>query len=105
MVSPIEPKDLPARSRPSLRSGLSYLVYTNVVSAGAPSRIAPLEQSATLFLSAVTEADIEGDVAKTRREGATRKSADLSAWLNTALLYDDRVLEFDTPTARIVDAL
>jgi predicted nucleic acid-binding protein len=55
-----------------------YLVDTNVISAAAPS------------------------ISKLRREGATRKSADLTAWLETVLhLYGDRVLAFDVPTARI----
>ena len=90
-----------------------YLVDTNVVSAGAPSRLAPPElvawmdeHSKLLFLSAVTVAEIEAGVAKLRREGATRKAEELAAWLETVLhLYGDRVLAFDTPTARIAGAL
>jgi hypothetical protein len=90
-----------------------YLIDTNVISAGAPSRPAPPElvawmdaHSATLFLSAVTVAEIEDGIAKLRREGATRKSRDLTAWLETLLhLYADRILAFDTPTARIAGAL
>jgi predicted nucleic acid-binding protein len=62
--------------------------------------------SASLFLSAVTVAEIEDGIAKSRREGATRKSADLSAWLETVLhLYGDRVLAFDVATARIAGAI
>jgi predicted nucleic acid-binding protein len=62
--------------------------------------------SASLFLSAVTVAEIEDGIAKLRREGATRKSADLAAWLETVLhLYGDRVLAFDAPTARIAGAM
>jgi predicted nucleic acid-binding protein len=90
-----------------------YLVDTNVVSAGAPSRLAPPElvawmdaHSKLLFLSAVTVAEIEAGVDKLRREGATRKADELAAWLETVLhLYGDRVLAFDTPTARIAGAL
>lgn len=90
-----------------------YLVDTNVVSAGEPSRLAPAPlmawmeaQSALLFLSAVSVAEIEAGIAKLRREGATRKSADLAAWLETVLhLYGDRILAFDTPTARIAGIL
>lgn len=90
-----------------------YLVDTNVISAGAPSRIASPAlvawmdaHSATLFLSAVTIAEIEDGIIKARREGATRKAKDLAAWLETLLhLYDDRVLGFDTPTARLAGAL
>jgi predicted nucleic acid-binding protein len=90
-----------------------YLIDTNVISAAAPSRpVAPAlvawmdSHSASLFLSAVTVAEIENGIAKSRREGATRKSADLAAWLETVLhLYGDRVLAFDAPTARIAGAM
>lgn len=90
-----------------------YLVDTNVVSAGTPSQPAPDElvawmdvHSALLFLSAVTVAEIEDGIARLRREGATRKSDDLVVWLETLLhLYGDRILAFDTPTARIAGAL
>jgi len=62
--------------------------------------------SASLFMSAVTVAEIEDGIAKLRREGATRKSADLTAWLDTVLhLYGDRILAFDAATARIAGAL
>ena len=90
-----------------------YLVDTNVISAGAPSRRASSElaawmeaHSASLFISAVTVAEIADGIAKLRREGAVRKSDDLAAWLETVLhLYGDRILAFDTPTARIAGAL
>jgi predicted nucleic acid-binding protein len=90
-----------------------YLVDTNAISTGAPSRLPPLEliawmdvHSALLFLSTVTVAEIEDGIAKLRREGATRKGEDLAAWLETVLhLYGDRVLAFDMPTARIAGAL
>jgi len=90
-----------------------YLVDTNVISAGAPSRLAPSElvawmeaHSTLLFLSAVTVAEIEDGIVKLRREGPTRKSDDLAAWLETVLhLYGDRILAFDTPAARIAGAL
>ena len=90
-----------------------YLVDTNVVSAAAPSRpvsVALVEwmdtHSASLFLSAVTVAEIEDGIAKLRREGARRKSNDLVAWLEAVLhLYGDRVLAFDVATARIAGAI
>jgi predicted nucleic acid-binding protein len=90
-----------------------YLVDTNVISVGAPSRLAPVgvvdwmdAHSALLFLSAVTVAEIEDGIAKLRREGATRKSADLTAWLETMLhLHGNRILAFDTAIARIAGAL
>jgi toxin FitB len=90
-----------------------YLVDTNVISAGAPSRSATPgliawmdHHSAQLYLSTVTVAEIEDGIAKARREGATRKSADLNAWLETLLhLYGDRVLAFDIVTARAAGML
>ena len=86
---------------------------TNVISAGAPSRPAPADlvawmdaHSAVLFLSAVMVAEIEDGIARLRREGAIRKSADLAAWLETVLhLYGDRILDFDTETARVAGTL
>ena len=90
-----------------------YLVDTNVISAGAPSRLAPPalvawmdRHSAAIYVSAVTVAEIEDGISKARREGAIRKSADLAAWLETLLhLYGDRILAFDTATARVAGAL
>ena len=62
--------------------------------------------SAVLFLSVVTLAEIEDGIAKLRRERAARKSADLASWLETVChLYGDRILAFDTPTARIAGAI
>ncbi len=91
-----------------------YLVDTNVISASAPTAairrpelIAWMDlHSPDLFLSAVTIAEIADGIAKAKREGATRKAADLSRWLRTVLhLYGGRVLPFDTPTAEIAGAL
>lgn len=89
-----------------------YLVDTNVIS-GAPSRSAPPaliawmdRHSAQLYVSTVTVAEIEDGIARARREGATRKAADLDAWLETLLhLYGDRVLAFDIVTARTAGML
>lgn len=62
--------------------------------------------SASLFLSVVTVAEIEDGVAKLFREGATRKGSDIAEWLETVLhLYGDRILAFDTATARLAGAL
>jgi toxin FitB len=90
-----------------------YLVDTNVISAGALSRLAPRaliawmdHHSAQLYLSAVTVAEIEDGNAKARREGATRKAADLDGWLETLLhLYGERVLAFDIVAARMAGML
>jgi len=62
--------------------------------------------SAALFLSAVTIAEVVDGIAKARREGATRKAATLSAWLDTLLhLYGDSILAFDAAVARIAGTL
>lgn len=90
-----------------------YLVDTNVVSAAAPSRPVPSvlvewmdAHSDVLFMSAVTVAEIEDGIAKLLREGASRRSADLTMWLDAVLhLYGDRILPFDTATARIAGVL
>lgn len=90
-----------------------YLVDTNVISAAAPSRSASPaliawmdNHSAQLYISAVTVAEIEDGIAKARREGATRKAADLAAWLETLLhLYGERIFAFDTATTRYAGAL
>src|SRR6266508_1036009 len=80
-----------------------YLVDTNVISAGAPSRSAAAadvvrwmdEHSADLYLSAVTVTEVEDGIAKLRREKAKRKAAELTAWLETLLrLYGNRFLAF-----------
>jgi len=91
-----------------------YLVDTNVISATAPTAAVKRAElaawmdahSANLFLSAVTIAEIADGIANAKREGAKRKAADLSAWLQTLLhLYADRVLPFDGATAEIAGAL
>jgi toxin FitB len=90
-----------------------YLVDTNIISAVSSSRpvTSALAEwmdacSAVLFLSVVTLAEIEGGIAKLRRERAVRKSADLASWLETIChLYGDRILAFDAPTARIAGAI
>jgi predicted nucleic acid-binding protein len=62
--------------------------------------------SAALFMSAVTVAEIQDGIARLGRDGAKRKSADLTAWLDTVLhLYGDRILAFDAATARIAGAM
>jgi predicted nucleic acid-binding protein len=90
-----------------------YLVDTNIISAASSSRpvTSALAEwmdacSAVLFLSVVTLAEIEGGIAKLRRERAVRKSADLASWIETIChLYGDRILAFDAPTARIAGAI
>ena len=91
-----------------------YLVDTDVISVGAPSKrraSADLilwmdRNSDRLFLSTITIAEIADGIAKARREGARRKAADLTGWLEAVLhLYGDRVLPFDVAAARMAGTL
>ncbi len=62
--------------------------------------------SEELFISVVTLAEIEDGIAKSKREGATRKAADLTAWLETVVhLYAKRILAFGIDEARIAGGL
>lgn len=85
-----------------------YLVDTNVISAGAPTKSTALHylpdwmdrNSAMLFLSVVTIAEITDGIAKSRRQGATRKADRLDSWLETIrYLYADRILPIDVAVA------
>jgi toxin FitB len=90
-----------------------YLVDTNVISAAAVARpaVAALVEwmdahSASLFLSIVTVAEIEDGIAKSRREGATRKSGQpLGMARDSPASYGDRILAFDVHAARIAGEL
>lgn len=91
-----------------------YLVDTNVISVAAPSRRAASAElvawmdahSTALFLSAISIAEIQDGIAKSRREGATRKAEALGAWLETILhLYGARVLPLDAEVALAVGEL
>jgi predicted nucleic acid-binding protein len=85
-----------------------FLVDTNVLSAGAPGRVAPAgliewmdRNSGRLFIAAITVAEIHQGIAKARREGAMRKADDLTAWMSTLLhLYPNRVLPLDADVAK-----
>ncbi len=91
-----------------------YLVDTNVLSAGSPTKaVAPGDllawmdrNSAGLYLSVITVAEIEDGIAKSRRQGALRKADRLAAWLETLLhLYSVRILPLDIPTSRLLGKL
>ncbi len=91
-----------------------FLVDTDVLSAGAPSKAQSVPEllewmdrnSERLYVSVVTVAEIEDGIAKSRREGALRKSARLREWLETLVhLYSPRILPFDLAAARIAGAL
>lgn len=62
--------------------------------------------SAALFVSVITVAEIEDGIAKSRREGANRKAERLSEWLETLLhLYAARVMPIDVEVARRIGIL
>ena len=91
-----------------------YLVDTDVLSAGAPSKAQTSTKllewmdtnSNRLYVSVITIAEIEDGIAKSKREGATRKSSLLADWLQALVhLYSARILPFDLPAARISGAL
>ena len=91
-----------------------YLVDTNVLSAGAPTKAVPradlagwMERNSDhLYLSVITVAEVEDGIAKARREAAHRKAERLSDWLETLLhLYSARILPVDVPTARVLGRL
>jgi predicted nucleic acid-binding protein len=87
-----------------------YLVDTNVLSAGAPTKSVAIpalltwmdRNSDRLYLSVITVAELEDGIAKSRRLGARL----LSEWLETLLhLYGSRILPIDPETARRVGVL
>lgn len=91
-----------------------YLLDTNVLSAGAPTKavtaadlVAWMDRnSERLFLSVITVAEIEDGIAKSRREGARQKAERLAQWLSTTLhLYGARILPIDIDSARLIGTL
>ncbi len=91
-----------------------FLVDTNVLSAGAPTREAHMPELAAwleansirLFISVITVAEVEEGIAKARRTGAARKADRLSEWLETLLhLYRPRILKLDVAVARVLGSL
>jgi predicted nucleic acid-binding protein len=91
-----------------------YLVDTNVLSAAAPTKAIPRQDlrdwmernSAGLYLSVITIAEVEDGIARSRRAGAHAKARRLADWLETVLhLYGSRILPIDITTARRIGAL
>ena len=91
-----------------------YLVDTNVLSAAAPTKAVPRQDvrdwmdrnSAGLYLSVITVAEIEQGIARCLRIAARVKAGRLTEWLETVLhLYSSRVLPVDVSTARRIGAL
>jgi predicted nucleic acid-binding protein len=91
-----------------------YLVDTNVLSAAAPTKTVPRQKlrdwmernSAGLYLSVITIAEVEDGISRSRRTGAHAKARRLTDWLETVLhLYANRILPIDVTTARRIGAL
>ena len=91
-----------------------YVVDTNVLSAGAPARGVPRHglvdwmerNSAGLYLSVITVAEVESGIARSRRIGAAVRAQRLVEWLETVLhLYGGRILPIDVVTARQIGLL
>lgn len=62
--------------------------------------------SAGLYLSVITIAEVEDGISRSRRAGAHAKAERLTDWLETVLhLYANRVLPVDVATARRIGAL
>ena len=89
-----------------------YLADTNVLSLGAPGRpdASILEwmhiHSDSLFMSAVSVAEISAGISKLEQAGAQTKATSLGKWLDLLLhLYGERVLPLDASTARLAGKL
>ncbi len=91
-----------------------FLVDTDILSVGAPSKAQSIpdliewmdRNSERLYVSVITVAELEDGIAKSRREGASRKAGSLREWLETLVhLYSPRILPFDLAAARIAGAL
>jgi predicted nucleic acid-binding protein len=65
-----------------------------------------VDHSDRLYLSVVTIAEIEQGIAKARRQGASRKAARLSEWVEASIvLYADRILPINLDVARFAGRL
>jgi predicted nucleic acid-binding protein len=92
---------------------VDYLVDTNVISAGAPSKsthpalLSWMDENADrLYLSTVAIAEIEDGIAKLRRQGSAKRASLLREWIETLLhLYAARVQAFDLEAARVAGSL
>ena len=86
-----------------------WLLDTNVLSAFAPGKAAPRENSvawfrerfAVLFVSVISVMEIEAGVMKLRRAGSSRRADTFAEWLCALLAsYEERVPAFDLAAAR-----
>jgi predicted nucleic acid-binding protein len=91
-----------------------YLVDTDVLSTRAPTKAVPQRDlrawmernSARLYLSVISIAEVEAGIGKSRRAGAMGKAVRLAEWLETVVhLYRDRIIPVDVAVARRAGAL
>ena len=91
-----------------------WLLDTNVLSAFGPGRRPLPPETATwfadraesLYLSAVTAAEIEAGIAKLHRTASDRRAQTLREWLDRMLnTYAERVLPFDLAAARLAGTI
>jgi len=82
-------------------SAKEAVIAENPTPSWAQARL-PVSNWIVLFLSSITVAEIEDEIAKARRAGARRKAARLAGWLEAVLhLYASRILPFDVAAARV----
>lgn len=91
-----------------------YLLDTNIISRLAPGKKAPPSpevtawfhqqgEAGTLYLSAMTVAEIEAGLRKLHRQGTTERARRLNEWLSGLVdMFGDRILPMDAVVARIV---
>ncbi|MBY3040050.1 type II toxin-antitoxin system VapC family toxin [Rhizobium laguerreae] len=94
----------------------AYLLDTNIISKLAPGKMPPSDpvrawfheqgEADSLFLSALSVAEIEKGMRSLHRRGGIERAKRLSAWLHVITdSFGDRILPMDTVVARIVGAL
>lgn len=85
-----------------------YLLDTNILSAFSPGKVTDgalavwLEaRSDRLFISTMSISEIAAGIAKCHRQGATRRAAALTDWLEAIVaIYGDHILAFDLEAAQ-----
>jgi predicted nucleic acid-binding protein len=94
----------------------AYLLDTNIISKFAPGKVPPSDpvrawfheqgEADSLFLSALSVAEIEKGMRSLHRRGGIERAKRLSAWLDFITdSFGERILPMDTVVARIVGAL
>jgi predicted nucleic acid-binding protein len=93
-----------------------YLLDTNIISKFAPDKAEPSKavkewfheqgEARTLYLSALSIAEIERGLRSLHRRGGIERAKRLSAWLDAIMsAFDDRILNMDPIVARIAGAM